>query len=407
MTHESPRRVWAVSELYHPELTSTGYFMTGIAEGLAREFPVSVICGQPTYAVRGSTAARREVRNDVSIFRVRGTTFDRRFLPARLLNILTVTLSMFLSLLRHVRRGDLVIVVTNPPSGPYVARLAAWVKGASCVLVMHDVYPDAMIVAGMISRTGFAARTLGLMAAALLRGMRVVSVLGRDMAALVKQRAPGVEVAIIPNWADDDMLIPEALGANPLRASLGLGSKFVVLYAGNMGVVQDIEGLADVAARVQNEAPEVHFLFLGSGKKRPWFEQEVARRGLKNVTVVGERPRDEQATFLRAGDVSVVTFVPGMRGVGVPSRLYNMMAAGRPLVAAVDADSEPGLVIAEEQAGWVVRPGDPEGLAQAILHAARSPGECAEKGQRAAAAVRAKYKQSDIVARYVDMVRAL
>src|SRR5713226_9201285 len=123
MSEGARPEVWVISELYYPEETSTGYFLTGIAEGLAQSVPTGVICSQPTYAARGRLAPRRERHNGVEVVRVRSTLLDHRVLLWRLINALTISVSVFLNVLLRVRRGDKVIVVTNPPTLPVVTRL--------------------------------------------------------------------------------------------------------------------------------------------------------------------------------------------------------------------------------------------------------------------------------------------
>src|SRR6187551_2601474 len=93
-------RLWVVSELYYPEETSTGYYLTRIAEGLAEHRDVKVLCGQPTYSARGTVAPRHEIHKGVEIFRASGTTLDKNVIPFRLLNMVTLGMSIFLKALR-------------------------------------------------------------------------------------------------------------------------------------------------------------------------------------------------------------------------------------------------------------------------------------------------------------------
>jgi glycosyltransferase involved in cell wall biosynthesis len=174
---------------------------------------------------------------------------------------------------------------------------------------------------------------------------------------------------LVRNWADTELIAPAGRRENPLLRELGLGDRFVVQYAGNMGPVHDIPMIVDAAAALQQTHPEVHFLFIGSGSRLPWLRSEISRLGLKNITILGPQPRDAQANFLNACDVAITAFVPGMYGAGVPSRMYNVMAAGKPWIAAVDSTSEIGLVIQEENAGWVVAPRDTPNLIAAIVAA--------------------------------------
>src|SRR4030095_1110496 len=141
----SKQRLWVVTELYYPEETSTGYYLTRIAEGLAVDFDVKALCGQPNYSARGTVAPKREVHNGVEIFRAAGTTLDKNVIVFRLMNMFTLGISIFLKALRNFRRGDKVLVVTTPPSMPFVVALAALAKGSSYTLLIHDNYPEILI----------------------------------------------------------------------------------------------------------------------------------------------------------------------------------------------------------------------------------------------------------------------
>jgi hypothetical protein len=119
------KNLWVVTELYYPEETSTGYYLTRIAEGLADRFDIKVICGQPNYSSRGLRSPNHEVRNLVEIFRVPGTTLDKNVIAFRIINMLTLNVSTLLMGLVNFRAGDRVLAVTNPPLMPFAAGLAA------------------------------------------------------------------------------------------------------------------------------------------------------------------------------------------------------------------------------------------------------------------------------------------
>src|SRR4051794_15542697 len=141
-----------ISELYYPEETSTGYVLTKIAEGLADRYSVHALCSQPTYSARGQRAPARETHNGVKIERVWGVTLNKDVLWQRLLNAVTISSSMFVRALQRLERGDVVLVVTNPPLLPIVTVAACKIRGASSVLIVHDVYPNVLI-ASRIARS--------------------------------------------------------------------------------------------------------------------------------------------------------------------------------------------------------------------------------------------------------------
>jgi glycosyltransferase involved in cell wall biosynthesis len=215
----------------------------------------------------------------------------------------------------------------------------------------------------------------------------------------------GDRVAIIPNWADADMVHPTNRDDNPLLAELGVIDKFVVQYAGNMGFTHGLECLVDAIEKLRSD-DDVFFLFIGSGVKKPWLEAKVRELGLSNVRILANRPRGDQPVFLNACDVAVITFKRGMAGVSVPSRMYNILAAGKPIVAVADENSELATLVRDERLGWVVPPGDPNAIVQAVLAARRQPQVLLEIGRRARA-VAERYSASRAIEGYRRVLAGL
>lgn len=402
-------RLWVVSELYHPERTSTGYFMTELAEGLAVSRPVSVLCSQPTYSARGQLAPVREVRNGVSIERCAGTRFDKDRLPARLVNLVTITLSLGWKVWLRVRRGDRVIVVTNPPSLPFLVLAVAGLRGAHVVLRIEDVYPEVLVAAGMARPGSMLVRVVRAATCALYRRMERVTVLGRDMAALAREKLGdrSDRLVLIANWGDVDAVRPAAREGNALLARLGIADKFVVQYMGNMGRTHGVDTLAQAALRLR-ERTGMHFLFVGWGGRKAALERTVAEEGLKSVTVLPGCSEGELPVYATACDLSVIAFQPGMSGVSVPSRMYNVMAGGKPILAVADPGSELARVVIEERIGWVTPPGDAAALAAAVEHAAATPrAELEAMGARARRAVESRYSKAHTVRSYEALLDEL
>lgn len=400
-------RVWVATEIYWPEETSTGYFLTRIAEHLGRSFPVSVLCGQPKYDRIGERAPRHEQHEGVDIHRASGTTLNKHVFAFRVVNMLSIGASLFLTALRRFGRGDIVLVTTNPPTLPFVVAMAARLKGARPVLVLHDLYPDVLIAATVARPDSMVVRLITSANRWLYSSMERICAVGRDMAVLIRGRVSSEvapRVSVIPNWGDLDVVHAESRSSNALLRELGLLDRFVVQYAGNAGPVHGIETILEAARLLRDSDPDVHFLFIGGGRKWPALERAVETEQLGNVTVLGPRPRSEQNVFLNACDIAVSAFVPGMKGVGVPSRTYNIMASGKPQVAAVDEDSEQGLIIREERIGWVVPPNDSRAMAQAIREAKANPAELVGMSHRARSAAEAKYSRPVVLEQFQTLI---
>jgi glycosyltransferase involved in cell wall biosynthesis len=371
MLNESPtakERLWVVTELYYPEETSTGYYLTRIAEGLANDYDVKVLCGQPTYSARGIIAPNHEHHEGVEIFRASGTTLDKNVILFRLVNMLTLGLSVLYRALRSFRPGDKVLVVTTPPSMPFVVALASLLKGSSYILLIHDNYPEILIAVGKSTPDSFVAKTISFFNRWLYKYAAKIIVVGRDMHDLLVRKTSGLDIPIvtIPNWAELESVSPAPRAENQLLHELGLSDKFVFLYAGNLGHPNDLESIVECARMLQDRT-ELHFIFLGAGVKRKWLENQVEQLALENITILDPRPRSEQSIFLNACDVALVSLVKNMVGVSMPSRTYNILAAGRPVLALTEERSELARVVEEDKIGWVVSPSDPTSLAAAVV----------------------------------------
>ncbi len=266
--------LWFVSELYAPEHVSTGHFVTGIAEGVANTRKVGVICSQPTYAARGMRAPSSECRNHVRVFRVTPPVLDKNVLASRLALSVSVSWLLFVKTLSKVRRGDHVIVVTNPPFLPYLVALACRWRGAAYSVLVHDVYSDVLTAVGLISAGGLMERAIaGAVRRLYAHAMRVI-VLGRDMATHARARVQDpTKVIVIPNWGDDDVVHPITRGANP---------RFTVQYLGNIGRTHDIETLIEAARRTRDSG--IEWQFVGDGAKLSVVQAAIETEHLRNVS---------------------------------------------------------------------------------------------------------------------------
>jgi glycosyltransferase involved in cell wall biosynthesis len=396
-------RLWVVSEIYYPEEISTGYYLTSIAEGLAQNYHVKVICGQPNYASRGTRADKHEIRKGVEIFRIASTTLDKNVIPFRLLNMLTLSLSMFWLSIRKFRKNDRVLVVTAPPSLPFITALASLFRSAHYTLLLHDCYPEVLVAVGKLKPNSLVSKSVNILNNWLYKHASKIIVVGRDMNELLRNKTNGLRIPIvfIPNWADLESVYPTPREENSLLSDLGIADKFVFMYAGNIGHPTDIESIIECADRLRHES-DFHFVFVGSGAKSRWLQNQVELRELKNVTILGQRPRREQIVFLNACDVGLVSLVKNMWGTAMPSRTYNILAAGKPILALTDDGSELARVIEEEGVGWYTRPGNVDELHAKVYEIYRDRERLHEMGARARKAALSKYSRASAIERYAQ-----
>jgi colanic acid biosynthesis glycosyl transferase WcaI len=402
------QRIWIISELYYPELTSTGYFVTGVAEGLAAAYRVSVLCGQPSYLARGLRAPCHETLHGVDVHRCRATTCDKNKLHLKILNLLTISASIFCASLFSFRRGDIVIAVTNPPLLPYLAAFACRMRGARFVLLVHDVYPEVLTRLGILKQSSIFVRLMERASRRLYEKADRIVVLGRDMEELVAQKmgAGQSRMVIATNWGDTEAIYPKERKDNALLDKLKLNEKFVVQYCGNIGRTHGIEDLVATAELLADD-PDAHLLLIGWGARKQWAIQQRERRKLANLTILEPLLQEELCDGLNACNIAFISLSSGMSGVSVPSRMYNVLASGKPVLAVCDSNSELAAVIREEGIGWVIPPGHPELIVAALREGRADPEALRRMGERARNAAATKYTRAHVLAKYNSLIEGL
>lgn len=406
-----PARLWVVSELYYPEQTSTGYFLTHIAEGLAQAMPVEVISGQPTYSEHGTKAPLCEDRNGVRIHRVRATSYGKDRLALRAVNAATLTLSVAWFALRHFRRCDRLLVVTNPPTlSPLLGLIARW-KGMDAHLLVHDVYPEVLAATGFLRSDAFSYRLLARVFAATFRLYGSIVVLGRDMAEVVRNKLGSANLAdrritIIPNWGDTGEIAPLPRAGNPFFALNDINAPCVIQFSGNIGRTHDVETVL-AAARALRSRTDILFVFAGYGGKTDAVANAIASGELSNVRLLPRQPRELLGPMLASATATIIAFVDAMKGLSVPSRMYNVLAAGTPIIAIAERESELAQVVAEEAAGWVLAPGDVDALVALVTWLADTEGaaDAVHRGARGRAAVEQRYTFSIVAEQFRALLR--
>jgi colanic acid biosynthesis glycosyl transferase WcaI len=375
----SPLRVCYFNRSYWPDTGATGQLLTELAEDLVsiHGFEVTVITGYPTGGAAAVSA--RETRNGVRIVRARGTTFSPRRFIGRALNYVTYFLSAWLAGLR-LPRQDVTVALTDPPIIGLAALAARPRHGM--VFYCQDIFPE---VAGLLEdfKSPLVNALLERVNRLLVRRASRIVALGDTMASrLVHGKgADPAKLTVIHNWADTSAIVPSPK-QNPFAAAHGLDQQFVVLHAGNIGLGQNLDVVIDAAGLLTSRR-DILLLFIGDGNRRAALEATVAARRLPNVRFLPFQPRDQLRWTYASSDVCLVSLKPGLAGYIVPSKLYPILAAGRPYLAAVEAVSEVAALTERHRCGVVVTPGDAAQLAAEIVRLAEQPAERASMGVRA------------------------
>jgi glycosyltransferase involved in cell wall biosynthesis len=357
---------------YYPDQTATGQLLTDLCEDLVREHGcrVSVVAGPPLQAADGRGTARRRVvsreqHNGVDIYRASGSRFRKERFSGRATNYVTYFLSACIAGLR-LDRPDVVVALTDPP----IIGLAGWMTGrrfgAPLVMAFKDLFPE---VAALLKDFHSDTINNGLQRVNkfLVRRAACNVALGATMRTrLIENKgAPPERTIIIPDWADTTAIAPGPK-RNAFAIEHGLEDRFVVMHTGNIGLSQNLGTVID-AAELLRDVPDVVVVFQGEGVQKAPLERRAADLGLANVRFLPFAPKARLGESFAAADVFIVSLQPGLAGYIVPSKLYGILAAGRPYVAAVEASCEVASVTTTHASGLLVEPGSARSMADAIL----------------------------------------
>lgn len=394
--------VLLLNQFFPPDLAPTGQMAAELGEDLvAAGFEVTALASRGTY-LGGGALPKRERHRGIDVVRVAATSLGKRTLVHRAVDYASFHVTAAAALAR-LPRHDVVIALTTPPLIAAVGLLARTLKRSRLVYWVQDLYPEVAIAFGALRPGSLAARTMAAISRGVLRRADRVVALGEAMRArCIAAGAQAERTVVIPNWADAEAIRPVPHAENPLRAEIAGGATTVVMYSGNMGRGHDLATLVE-AARLLGDRADIRFVFAGDGARRGEVEAAVER--LPNVRLVPYQPRERLAESLSAGDLHLVALSAEMEGLLEPSKLYGIMAAGRPALFVGPAGTEAARTIAAERCGAVVRNGDAPGLARVIRELAGDERARSELGARARAALVDRHARSVATGRFVRLLQ--
>ncbi|MDK2970882.1 MAG: hypothetical protein PWP23_637 [Candidatus Sumerlaeota bacterium] len=388
-----------INQYYAPDFAATAQQMTDLCERLAAAgHDVDVIASRALYDGREIALPAHEVINGVSVHRVSLLTKSRRRFRHRLTGYVSFMAGAFWKANR-VPRPDVVVALTTPP---LVCLLGAWLKRfrrTRFVFWVMDIYPDIAEKAGLLRRHRMVAPVWSWLARKGYHSADRLIVLGHCMRdVLIGKGVDPSRIDVLPNWSAKDEVFPVAPAENAFRRRHLRPGQFTVMYSGNMGACHTFAPLFK-ALPTLNGGDNFDFLFVGSGKKRDELREKLGILG-KHVRFLPYQERGDLAASLSAPDAHLITLDPRFDGLLVPSKIYGIMAASRPIVFVGSGNNEVASTIREANCGLLVDPEDPAGLLQALRQLAADPEEAAAMGQRGRAHLEAQFEREQATERF-------
>lgn len=413
-------RIGVLCPHFAPDVAPTGEVMTRIARELAaRGHELHVVTSLPWYrehaVVPGweGQLVRHEDTAWGRITRLHPFPTDKRDITARALAFGGFTAMAAFEGVIDRARPDVVFAMSPPLTLGLAGWTVARARRVPFVFNIQDVFPDVAVELGLLTDRRVIAAAAWLERTTYRRA-DAVTVLSDELAdnvraKLVRGRSgrpagrEAAKVRVIPNFVDTDRIRPAAAD-NGYRAEYGLRGRRVVLYAGNVGLSQSLDLVLSAAVAMAPEE-DVVFVINGGGAARPELERRAA--GLPNVVFVDMQPAERLPEVLAAGDVHVVPLKKGLAWSSVPSKLYSILAAGRPLVASVDPGTEVARTVERAGAGLAVPPGDAEAFTKALRRVLDDEDEARAMGERGRAFVEGWASPAAVAEAYDDLFTEL
>ncbi len=389
---DSKATLWIISEVFYPNETSTAYILTNIAKAMSEKYNVKVICEDESK----SQYIPDSFIDQVAIHKIRTVKLDERKIRSRAQRQVILTLKLFNAAFSRIRRKDNVLIVTNP--APLILAMSFLKKliGFNYTILVHDVFPENTIPAGIFtSANNKVYRLIKKRFDSAYSCADKLITLGQDMYEVIKQKVTrdNVDIEIIENWAD----------CNRIKAENQVHDKINLLYAGNFGRVQGLDTLLAVIKKVNNA--KLYFYFRGKGALQNKIDETIHRCVKSNISIGGAYSRDEESAVLNSCDVAFVSLSSGMYGLGVPSKSYNIMAAGKPIIFIGDLNSEISLMIKKFDIGWRFSCEDQQKLVDFLNGLTDSSrDEIYNKGKRAREVAENYYSKDIILSKFKSLI---
>jgi colanic acid biosynthesis glycosyl transferase WcaI len=389
---------------YPPEIRSVSILMSQLVEDLAAlGHTVTVITPHPPANMkeaRGRTSRPGADTHQARVIRVSVLPFVKVAPTVRAITHFTLATSMVLAGLR-AGRHDVILAYSPPLTLALASEVLGRRWGVPFILNVQDLYPQALIDLGLARSRAVidVLQRLERRAYHHSAAITVHSPGNRDL--LIAGGVPPEKITVVPNWVDTSVTVP-ASRDNAYRSDMGLRDLFVVLFAGVMGYAQDMAVIVEAAAALRTD-PNIVFLLVGDGVRRKEAEDMVRARGLENVRFLPFQPLDCYPILVSAADCCLVTLQPSVATPVVPSKIAGILAAARPVMAALPSGDAQAMIDASG-AGLCVAPGDWRSLAEGIRRLAGDPARGQAMGDAGRRYVEANFSRASATRIYGQLI---
>lgn len=383
-------RILLLTLVFAPDGVSTSVLMTELAQELQNlGHKVTVLTTTPHYNIDTEARAHQTLRsiwgkllyqshyNEIVVYHASVPNKGDR-VRTRLMDYLRFHAISTVAGLTLATGYDVILA----PSPPLTIGLSGWLLGlvqrVPFIYNVQEIYPDIAVSLGVL-QNGLIIRSMEWLERFIYARSRVIVVISeRFRRRLLAKGVADQKLCVIPNFVDTKFMQPGER-YNDFSNTHNLDKSFVVLYAGNIGLTQGFETILNAAKQLEH-IPNLRFVIVGDGARRPWLETQIAQEKLPNISLLPYQPRSVVPQIYASSDLCLVPLKQGTAQGTFPSKIYTIMAAGRPVIASADLDSELAWVVKDANCGWPVPPDNADALAKAIEQAYNNPKSTLQKG---------------------------
>ncbi|MGU8132225.1 glycosyltransferase family 4 protein [Clostridium perfringens] len=363
---KNKKKILIYAHYYYPDVASTGQILAELSEGMLDAFDITVICVVPSYSGNieekyKNNRIYKEVHNGVNLIRVRVPEFDKKNKISRIKNLLAYFINSIIATIK-LDKFDYIYSISQPPIlGGTLGVIGKFLKGGKFIYNIQDFNPEQTMAVGY-SKNKFILNLAMFLDKWNCKKSDKVIVVGRDMQETLNERFKNKKVpnnVFINNWIDEKEVYPIISHEEiyNFKCKYELNDKFIIMYSGNIGLYYDLENIIKVIGKFKDRE-DIVFAFVGDGSVKEKIEKYSIQNNLNNVKFIPYQPKEKLKYSLNSADVHWVVNAKGIKGISVPSKLYGVMAVGKPVLGVLDKGSEARLILEESNCGVCSEPSD-------------------------------------------------
>lgn len=403
-------RILIYSAYYEPEKAASLYLSTELYEGLAKSgCIVDLFVPMPTRGIDKETRkhykSKKNEKKCNGNLRIHRISLFRESKSIVLRAIRYILMNIFFILKSLTVKADLIFVQSTPPTQGLMAAIIKKIKHIPFVYNLQDVFPDSLVGLGMTDEKSLIWRIGKKIESITYQNADKIIVISDAIRDNIRQKGvPNHKIHKIYNWVNTENVFPVKKEENPIYERYKIEKdKFNIVYAGNLGYAQNIEAILNIAYELRSNE-DIRFIIFGEGAQKQYYIETASEKGLSNITFLPLLPYNEVSYVYSLGDLCMLTCKKGFGKSAMPSKMWNIMACGSPVLAIFDSESDVEHIVKDENIGYFV---DAEGYLEAVEiidKAKENKKELIEKGKNARMVVEKKYCSQMAVKKYCDII---